>query len=269
MVVSVLVGVAAVLAVGAQAGSAKPQLASVQRAPAAPIGATNLGAPAASASQTGYVALKPRDPQALKSFIAGVSTPHSAHYHDYLKPGQFASRFGPSSSTIDAVKSQLSSDGLKVTGVARDGLLIGFSGTTANVETAFGTRLERYRSAAGITGEQTTKAISLPANIAGDVTAVIGLNTLVHPQPHLVHPSKAAYAGHSAARTAAFTHYPGAPNACSDASGAATAFGGLTDDQIANAYGATSLYGASDTGQGVEHRRLRARALRLQRSADL
>ena len=32
--------------------------------------------------------------------------------------------------------------------------------------------------------------------------------------------------------------------------GAAQAFGGLTDDQIANAYGAFGLYGAGDTGAG-------------------
>jgi Pro-kumamolisin, activation domain/IPT/TIG domain len=252
LIVSALVAVVAVLAVSAEAGTPKPPLASVQRAPKAPVGATTLGAPASSASQTGYVVLKPRNEQALQSFIASVDKVHSSLYHQYLKAGQFESRFGPSSATVDTVRSQLDADGLKVTSVSGDGLLVGFSGTTANVESAFSTKLERYTSTAGITGEQTTKAISLPSNVASDVTAVIGLNTLVHPEADLVHPPKSAYAGHAAAKTASFTHYTGAPSPCSDATVDAATYGGLTDDQIANAYGATSLYGAGDTGAGVD-----------------
>ena len=251
IVAFMLAGTLAVLAVSADAGTSTPRLASVQRAAAAPVGAQALGAPAADAAQTGYVVLKPRDEQSLKSFIASVSKPHSSRYHQYLKPGQFASKFGPSSSTISAVKAQLSRDGLTVTSVARDGLLIGFSGTTTKVESTFNTTLERYKSAAGITGEQTTKAISLPSSIASDVTAVIGLNTLVHPEANLVRAPKSAYTGYKSAKTANFTHYPGAPDACPDANGAATTYGGLADDQIANAYGATPLYGAGDTGSGV------------------
>lgn len=247
----ILAGTLAVLAVSADAGTSAARLASVQRAAAAPVGARALGAPAADAGQTGYVVLKPRDEQSLKSFIASVTKLHSSQYHQYLKAGQFAAKFGPTSSTISAVKSQLSKDGLTVTSVARDGLLIGFSGTTTKVESAFSTTLERYKSAAGITGEQTTKAISLPSTIASDVTAVIGLNTLVHPEASLVRAPKSAYVGRKAAKTAKFTHYTAAPTACSDASNAATEFGGLTDDQIANAYGATPLYGAGDTGAGV------------------
>jgi subtilase family serine protease len=251
LIVSVLIAAVAVLAISAEAGTPRPQSASVQRAAAAPLGAAALGAPASSAGQTGYVVLKPRDEQALQSFITSVNKPHSSLYHRYLRAGQFDNRFGPSGATVDAVRAQLYTDGLKVTSVARDGLLIGFSGTTSNVETAFGTKLERYRSAAGITGEQTTKAVSLPSNIASDVTAVIGLNTLVHPEADLVHAPESAYAGHKAAKTGSVTHYTGAPNPCSDAANAASEFGGLTDDQIANAYGATSLYAAGDTGAGV------------------
>ncbi|MFZ0387827.1 MAG: IPT/TIG domain-containing protein, partial [Solirubrobacteraceae bacterium] len=45
---------------------------------------------------------------------------------------------------------------------------------------------------------------------------------------------------------------PGGPKACADATGAAAQFGGLTDDEIANAYGATGLYDAGDTGAGQQ-----------------
>ena len=54
--------------------------------------------------------------------------PGSALFRHYLPPGAFAGRFGPTAATIDAIKKQLSGDGLKVTGVSRDGLLVRFQG---------------------------------------------------------------------------------------------------------------------------------------------
>src|SRR5213079_3154187 len=55
---------------------------------------------------------------------------------------------------------------------------------------------------------------------------------------------------YAAAKAADFTHPAGSPTPCSDATNAAETFGGLTDDQIANAYGVFGLYGAGDTGSG-------------------
>jgi hypothetical protein len=52
------------------------------------------------------------------------------------------------------------------------------------------------------------------------------------------------------ARAPRFFHPAGAPKACPDARAAARAAGGLTDDQIANSYGAFGLYGAGDLGAG-------------------
>jgi Pro-kumamolisin, activation domain/Subtilase family/Abnormal spindle-like microcephaly-assoc'd, ASPM-SPD-2-Hydin/IPT/TIG domain len=265
--VTVILAVVAVFAVTAQAG-VNNQFARVQRAALRPAG-TALGATSTSAKQSGYVVLKPRSESALKSFIAGVSNRHSATYHHYLKAGQFQSRFGPTTATIDAVKAQLVKDGLKVGTVSRDGLMIPFSGTTKKVQTAFHTSLARFRTQAGVTGQLATKSIQLPASVSHSVSAVIGLDTLVHPETDLVKAPKSLLEKDTKAKTGTIKRSgadvidpnpganTGASAACKTSSGgnaveaAANEFGGLTDDQIANAYGAFGEYNAGNDGAGV------------------
>ena len=248
---AVLALIAAMLPVADAGASNGVPLRMVQSAAVAPSGATALGAQSASTAQTGMVVLRPRDDSAVQSFIASVTNPRSASFHHYLARGAYASRFGPSSSTIAAVRSQLTSDGLTVSSVSSDGLVIRFSGSTAQVNSAFHTTIERYRLANGTTGTGTTSAVQLPASIAGSVSSVVGLDNLVHAQPRAIHASGSANAKFPAAKTADFTHPTGSPTACSDATADAQEFGGLTDDQIADSYGAFGLYGAGDTGAGA------------------
>src|SRR5215468_5103341 len=117
--------------------------------PLIPHGAKQLGAVAPSATVTGAVVLQPRDESALQRFISQVTDKHSPLFHQYLTPGTYAARFGPTPASIAAVKSELQRQGLAVTNVARDGLIIDFKGAANRVETAFRTGLERYKLANG------------------------------------------------------------------------------------------------------------------------
>ncbi|HEX3237645.1 MAG TPA: protease pro-enzyme activation domain-containing protein [Gaiellaceae bacterium] len=219
--------------------------------PLIPHGAKALGAVTPSATVAGAVVLQPRDRSGLTRFIAQVTDKHSPLFRRYLTPAAFAERFGPSPSTIDAVKSQLRGSGLTVTKVARDGLFVHFQAPASHVESAFRTGLQRYRLADGAIGRARTGPIQVPATIAKDVTAVVGLDTTVQLRlSGVIRAPKALQGSHAAAKSATFTHPAGSPTPCSDATGAAEAFGGLTDDQIANAYGVFGLYGAGDTGAG-------------------
>ena len=93
--------------------------------------------------------------------------------------------------------------------------------------------------------------MQLPSAIAGSVAAVVGLDNLVHPhRMSAVRAPASARGTRPAAKTAPFTHPPGAPSACANAQASAQQFGGLTDDQIAHAYGAFGLYSAGDVGSG-------------------
>ncbi len=242
---SVVVGASAAGALGS-AG-----LAQVSAAPRAPVGARRLGALGTSSALAGAVVLRPRNNGALQRFIGAVSDPGSPLFHHYLPPGAFAGRFGPTAATIDAVRKQLSSDGLSVTGISSDRLLVRFRGSAAKIEHAFHTGLQRYRLTSGATGHIMTSAPMLPTTIAHSVAAVVGLDTLVHLQPlGVVRPPRSTWGTRRKAVAASFPHPRGAPNACHAASAAAKSFGGLTDDEIAHTYGAFGLYGAGDLGAG-------------------
>jgi len=222
----------------------------IEAAPRAPAGAAKAGAVPAPAVVSGTVVLKPRDNAALVRFIGAVTSESSPLFHRYLPAGAFASRFGPSRSAASAVRARLTADGLHVRGVSSDGLLMRFSGTAARVEAAFHTGLESYRLRDGSIRRAATSAITLPSAIAGSVAAVVGLDDLVQPQPEGLRPPASARGRIRAARTVRFSHPPGSPKACAGATAAAHQFGGLTDDQIARAYGGFGLYGGGDLGAG-------------------
>jgi hypothetical protein len=239
-----------VVATSASAGPRAP----VRISPAAqlPQGATATGSVPDSMSVSGAVVLKPRNQAGLNQFLAAVTNHSSPQYHHYLTPGQYASEFGPTSATVQSVRSQLSAQGLNVTGTSDNGMLVDFSAPASKVESAFHTHLDHVRLANGDVRRATTSAVDVPAAISGSVSAIVGLNSLITPQPiQPLRQTKAQAGSRPAAKAAAtFPHPAGAPNACSAASQAANLFGGLTDDQIANAYGAFGLYNTGDTGQG-------------------
>jgi hypothetical protein len=219
-------------------------------APRLPRGANVLGAVSPAKTVAGVVVLRPRDEAALTRFIGQVTNKKSSLFRHYLTPSSFAAKFGPTSATIAAVTSQLRASGLSPS-VARDGMIVHFSAPAAKVEAAFHTGLNRVRLANGSIGQARTGAIRLPATIADKVSAVVGLDNLLrYRSSAFVHAPKSAQGKHAAAKTANFTHPAGSPTPCGDAQAAATAFGGLTDDQIANAYGAFGLYGEGDFASG-------------------
>jgi subtilase family serine protease len=223
----------------------------IQAAPQVPVNDTSEGAVSPTATITGAVVLKPRNNAALTSFIASVTDKNSPSFHQYLPNGSFDARFGPTSATISAVTSTLEGDGLSVTNVASDGLLVSFSGSARNVESAFHTGLNTYKLANGSMGQATTSAVDVPSAISSAVSSVVGLNDLVQEQATGIVRAPAASAGsHPSAKTTHFAHPAGSPTPCAVATTDAQGFGGLTDDQIANAYGAFGLYGAGDFGAG-------------------
>jgi hypothetical protein len=238
-------------AVGASAARLVGPTRIVSAAPRIPVGARPVGAVPGNTPVVGSVVLRPRDEMALTSFITAVTSPRSALSGHYLPPGTFAARFGPAPAAISGVSSMLAAVGLRVTSVARDGLMVDFAGSASSAERAFGTGLEAYRLPGGSTGTATTGAIRLPADVAGNVAAVVGLDNLVHPEPiQVLHGSAAGTRSHPRAVAGTFKHPAGSPDACKKAQAAAEREGGLTDDEIAHAYGAFGLYGKGDLGAG-------------------
>src|SRR5215469_9029830 len=210
------------------------RLAPVGAAPALPSGDRLAGAVSPTAEVTGSVALQLRNPAAVTAFIDAVSRPRSPAYHHYLARGEFARRFGPSTAAVAAVEGQLRADGLTVSGVSANHLLVGFSGTAAAAEAAFHTGLRRVALAGGGTGQATTSAVSLPASVAPDVLAVLGLNRLEREHSAGIIPVRGVPVtrGPGAVTPAV----PGGPAPCAAATALRTS-GALTLDQVAASYG--------------------------------
>ncbi len=243
---------AAAASTGSASAGTAPQAASglvpVGKVPVLPRGSRAIGPVAPSAQVIAAVAMKLPDEQAVTAFIDNASNPLSKQYHHYLAKGQFARRFGPRKSAVAAVERQLRSDGLSVTGVSANRLLVTFKGTAAQVDAAFHTTLQRVSLASGAIGRATTSAVRLPAAVAADVEAVVGLNQLVHERDWLKLPDKARAHGRTKAAAVPNTAN-GGPVACRAAL-AQQQFGALTDQQIATSYGLEPLYSAGDHAAG-------------------
>jgi subtilase family serine protease len=202
-------------------------------APAVPHGAVVGATLPSDQPLSADVTLAVPDPTALAAFVAAVSTPASAEYRQYLAPGQFASRFGPSPSAIAGVRNWLTGEGLTVGPAAGDGLLLPVHGPAAAMAQAFGTSLASVRLPSGQTAYTDTVAPTVPSGLAGVVHGVVGLSDVAR--------------WHSDLETGSAVP----PQACSAAGGPAFAGGPLTFTQLASAYDLSGLYPQGRTGAGV------------------
>ncbi len=192
------------------------------RAPAlsdgsAPQSATYLGAEPATSSLEVDLVLAPSNVSELPQFVSSVSSPASPLYHQYLTEPQFVAEFGPPSGAAAEAESWLRSDGLTVS--AESPFVITASGTAGAVASAFGVQFGRYETSGGVSGVVASGAPLLPADLAaGEVSGVVGLNTLDAPQDFSARPVPGGAAaplndvgGASSPGTPAAGAAPGAP----------------------------------------------------------
>lgn len=131
-------------------------------------------APAGQVLQIG-VGLALPDPSGVAAYQAAEYDPASPSFHRFLTPAQFASRFGVAPATRDAVASWLRAGGLNVEPTSGAGDWVQATGTVAQLDHLFATRIDRYR-VKGVSFVANTLAPSVPA---GDsIISVVGLNTL-------------------------------------------------------------------------------------------
>jgi hypothetical protein len=79
-----------------------------------------------------------------RTLVDSQQTKGSPDYHHWLTPEEFGQKFGPSPEDIAQVTGWLQQHGFNVGNVARSGRWIEFSGTSAQVEAAFQTRMRQY-----------------------------------------------------------------------------------------------------------------------------
>ncbi|MGQ4432884.1 S53 family peptidase [Streptomyces sp. SAS_260] len=181
--------------------------------------AARTGAVSASKRIAVAISLTPRNDKSLDTFIADVSNPRSSSYGHYLTKAQFAARFGRTDAEVKQVREYLRAQGLTVGKVHSGNLLVDATGTAAQLEKAFGTKLSTWKDAkSGRAFYANETAPTLPTAIAGLVSDVTGLNNRA--QLH-----------HQATSTVAPRNGPG---------------GGYTPAQLKGGYNVSSTY----TGSG-------------------
>lgn len=125
---------------------------------------------------------------ALQQLLAEQQDPTSPLYHQWLTPAQFGQRFGVSDNDLAKITGWLQAQGFTVEKPTNGRQFLFFTGTSAQVETAFQTEMHHY-GVGGKTFIANAKPASIPTALAPDVKGVASLtsmgNTTRKPQYHM------------------------------------------------------------------------------------
>jgi subtilase family serine protease len=189
------------------------------------------------------VALAQPHAAAESAYIASLSDTASPNYRRYLTPAAFATRFGATSATVDAVTAYLEGYGLHVGALSAGHVILQASGSSSDVAHAFDAPIATVRMSGGTLAAQFESKATLPASISHDVIGVAGLSSVVPIANNAV-------VSHDVAHAAAATSCAGANDGASATSTVPNNLGGYTLQQEAELYGLTSAYDDGDTGAG-------------------
>ena len=192
----------------------------------------------------------PESEAALESYIGELNDSTSPNFHKWLTPAQLGEQFGPAESDIQAVTSWLTGHGFKINAVATTGMTIDFSGTAAEVRSAFHTEIHKL-SVDGASHIANTVDPQIPTALAGVVAGVVSLHDF-RPQP-LHHTIKTAHfdtrnGGLSTEGTATTSAGAVHPDYTYTAGG--STYQAVVPGDLATIYNLNPLFSAGYSGQG-------------------
>jgi hypothetical protein len=178
-----------------------------------------------------FFSRSPAQQIALDALVAAQQDPASSLYHRWITPDQYAAQFGVADADLAAAKAWLEQQGFSVDSISRSHNRIVFSGTAAQVATAFGAPLHYYLTPstafeAAKTHFAPSADLTLPAALASSVLAVGNLSDF-HLVPHILRSSPGAQPRFTSSQTG--NHY-------------------LTPGDIATIYDITPAYNSGFTG---------------------
>lgn len=112
---------------------------------------------------------------ALEELLAAQQDPESSYYQHWLTPVEFGRRFGVSQHDMQAVTQWIESWGMRVEDIPASRRSVVFSGTAAQVEAAFHTRIQQYE----INGElrfANATDVQIPRALAPVIRGVLALH---------------------------------------------------------------------------------------------
>ena len=176
----------------------------------------------------------------LQTFLNHQQDRTSPDYHHWLTPEEFGQQFGPSPQDIQTVKGWLEQQGLQVTAVAKSGLWMELSGTSAQMERAFQTQMRQYQIG-GETHIANASELSIPAALTPVVRGVVSLHNFFK-KPMVGKRIQARPNGNG-------TYTPISPDAT--LTGSTGTIHALSPGDYAKIYQLSALYSESFTGIGT------------------
>ena len=150
----------------------------------AAIAKNDLGPVQSNLAMNGLVLVLSRSPEqqaAFDEFVASQYDATSPNYHHWLLPTQIGEQFGPSLTDIATASNWLSSHGFAVSQVSKDRMSIEFSGSAAQVESAFHTEIHNL-SVNGVRHIANMSDPQIPVALAPVVVGVKALHNFT-PKP--------------------------------------------------------------------------------------
>ncbi|MGD0740559.1 MAG: protease pro-enzyme activation domain-containing protein [Terracidiphilus sp.] len=118
---------------------------------------------------------------AFDAFVAGQYNQNSPNYHQWLTPEQIGAQYGPAQADIATITGWLTGHGFTVKRVTPDCMTIHFSGTAAQVQSAFHTQIHSL-SVNGVGHYANMTDPQIPAALAPVIVGVKALHNFL-PQP--------------------------------------------------------------------------------------
>ena len=165
------------LAVAVPAAAASEPLVTLADNAAPLVNSARIGDVAADRPITAALSLKLHNQQAFEKFLADVQNPASPQYHRFLTPAQFNARFGPTQADVDKAVSFLGKAGATGIEVSGNRQVVTFTGSAAQLESAFRTRIGNYHDQASGRDFFANDAVpAVPASVSDVVGNVVGLD---------------------------------------------------------------------------------------------
>lgn len=182
--VVLIAGVSSAMVIAAvqPAMAASPPRAVVDDAPAWTAQAPVVGDVPADQTQHLTVALTLRDEAGAEALAAAVADPADAQYGKYVSSADWRARFAPSDDTVSQVTTWLTAQGFSIGAIPANHRYIPFTGTTAQVQAAFGTSVKTF-DRDGQPVSAPASALTAPASVAGLIAGVGGLDSSATVRP--------------------------------------------------------------------------------------
>ena len=132
------------------------------------------------------IGLQPRNQQELDDLLRQMYNPSSSLYHHFLTSQEFTDEFGPTPDQQQQVANYLHSQGLHVTSISPNGLLIDASATVAQAESTFQVSINNYQLGTH-TFYANASAPIIPSSLSSLIASIGGLDNSVQYHPLVNH----------------------------------------------------------------------------------